>query len=223
MDKFSYKRRNAIELNPIIDEKKLDYLFPIVRASELSINDEIFRFTSESISQMLLKIHVMNALLYDIPDFRAQRFELQINEKGKIIYNPEGISAFKTPNCWMREANKLLSYKNSRLGTDIERYAFYGVVIKELVEKHNYGVSQAWEEMSALNYKQEENKLLQMLKLDNTPKLTLDHRDPNKFWVFESNGNSTSLECPTVVVDMEEENEKTIHGINFTGWIVMDV
>ena len=201
MDKFNNKRKNAIELNPVIDENKLDYLFPVIKASELSINDEIFEYTSESISKMLLKIKVMNTLLYDVQDFRAQRFELQINEKGKIIYSTERITELKSPHCWMREANKLVSDKASRIGTDIERYAFYGVVIKELVEKYGYTVSQAWEEISNLHYKKkQENKLLQMLKLDNTPKLTLDNKDSNKFWIFEPDGSSRSFESPLIVV-----------------------
>ena len=130
INKFEKKKRQAIEINPIIDEKLFNFLFPVVKVSELDINNEIFNYSSQSISTMLLKIQVMNSLLYDIPDFRAQRFELQVNEKGKIIYNPGKIGKLLTPYSWEREARKIVCAKGSRLGTNIERYAFYGVVIK---------------------------------------------------------------------------------------------
>jgi len=223
------KRKNAIELNQRINEDLFNYFFPRVKVRELSLEDEFLKYEPETIKQLHLRINILYAMLADIPDFRAQRFELLVDDRGKIFYDPNGITEAKTPYWWIRQAGNILASKESRIGTNLQRYAFYGVVLKELTEKQGYTPSQAWRKVCGENLDNnsfnneivEKSIILEMLELSHIDKLTLDYKEPNKFVIFKTNGDIESLRYPIAIVDSENfiEDEKTI----YSGWVVTDV
>ena len=125
----------------------LDEMFPIVRASELKLEDEFMQHTPIGWTQK----RVMNTLVTNIPlgvlDFRLPRVDPSFNDKGELVFE-EG----KKPGVgrldieWKIIFEKYLPEKHSCMVTDIEYDLFCGVYIKELVAK-GYNVARVWYEV----------------------------------------------------------------------------
>lgn len=124
----------------------LEYLekyFPIVRASELSLEDEFLKHEPRSSSQRRLKKALIEAIENGLSDFRAQRIDPSVKDNKIFFEKGAKPGVGKTPRQWKRLAEEFLPEKESRLGTTEQRVAFLGVLIKTLIEK-GYRIRDAW-------------------------------------------------------------------------------
>lgn len=123
----------------------LDEMFPVVRASELRLDDEFMHHTPIG----WIQERVMKTLLSQIPlgigDFRRPRMDPSVDDEGNIFFK-EG----ERPGAgrliaseWKARFEAYLPEKNSQMETDIGYDIFCGVYIKELVAK-GCDVGRAW-------------------------------------------------------------------------------
>lgn len=126
----------------------LEKYFPIVRASELSLEDDFLKHEPETDKQREFKNQLIKAIKAGLRDFRAQVMDPSLDEQGEIYYQEDKVPALKIlKECWDKKAKDFMPEKNSRIGTTNERIAFLGLFIKYLIEEEDYTVSKAWEEV----------------------------------------------------------------------------
>lgn len=128
-----------------VREEYLKKYFPIVKASTLSLEDDLLKHQPESEKQREFKERLIKAIKSGLSDFRAQRMDPSIDENGEIYYRvgkkpAVGIIAYD----WEEKSKIFLPEKDSRIGTIKERDAFLGLLIKCLVKEYGYTVTDAW-------------------------------------------------------------------------------
>lgn len=123
----------------------LEKYFPIVRASELSLEDDFLKHEPETYNQREFKNRLIKAIKTGLRDFRAQRMDASFEEGGNICYKT-GIKPARgeSANWWNTKAREFMPEKESRLGTTKERIAFLALIIKYLIEEKEYTVENAW-------------------------------------------------------------------------------
>lgn len=127
--------------------ENLDEMFPIVRASELMLEDEFMQHSPVGWVQE----RVMKTLITQIPlgvlDFRLPRMSPSFNDKGALIFEEgrkPGVGILDAE--WKAIFERYLPEKHSRMVNNIEYDFFCGVYIKELVA-YGYNVARAWYEV----------------------------------------------------------------------------
>lgn len=125
-------------------QKGLEDFFPIVRASELTLNHGILAYTPKTKKQAIFKTRLEKVVKSGLCDFRAQSQD-PIPLNGKLIYRQHlplepSLSLIQ----WENRAKEVNPSKRSRLGYASQRIAFLGYIIKLLVEKHKYTLDEAW-------------------------------------------------------------------------------
>lgn len=127
-------------------ETYIDEYFPIVRASKLSLKDKFLKHKPQTDRQEKFKNMLVEAIESGLYDFRAQRMDPSFDKEGKICYGKGMKPAIRRDCCWWDvKAMNFMPDMNSRLGTTKERIAFLGVLIKDLIKKQGYTISEAWE------------------------------------------------------------------------------
>lgn len=134
-----------------VTEEYLEEYFPIVKASTLSLEDDFLKHEPETEEQRSLKNRIIAQIEFEVkygsgclPDFRAQRMDPTLDEKGEILYQAGKKPAVgKSAIWWTKKAKEFMPQKESRLGTIKERCFFLGLLIKYLIEE-GYEVSEAW-------------------------------------------------------------------------------
>lgn len=127
-------------------KKWLDKYFPIVPASTLSLDDEIFHHEPKMKKQREFKEKLIKVINYGLYDFRAQRMDPCLDENGNICFKSGMMPAVrKSMIWWAKQAKEFLPEKESRLGSEEERIAFLALLMKELIEEWGYSISDAWE------------------------------------------------------------------------------
>ncbi len=124
----------------------LDKYFPIVRASTLSLEDEIFKHVPETDNQRKFKERLLKVMKGSkLEDFRAQVMDPSVDNNDLIYYKQGGKPEFRRPaRWWEKEAKEFLPEKGSRLGFTEERILFLAMLIKELNNELGYSVSKSW-------------------------------------------------------------------------------
>ena len=123
-----------IRRNPRKKELLERILFPVVPASQLSLNEDFLNYEPESYEQQILKDGIEGAIKDGVKDFRRPIIDPSINEKGEIFFEFGNKPAVgKSILWWEKDAKKYKPSKHSRLGTLNEYYAFLGFLIKELI------------------------------------------------------------------------------------------
>ena len=124
-----------------------DDVFPIVEASKLSENDDFLKYDPETIRQATVKQHIIEGIRTGgIPDFRHPFVDPSVNEEAALVFEKGNLpTTGHTFKWWKTKVESFMPSKNSRIGTQREYYAFLGVLIKYLIEKERYVVSDAWE------------------------------------------------------------------------------
>lgn len=125
----------------------LDEMFPIVRASELTLEDKFMQHSPVGWVQG----RVMNTLCERIPkgiqEFRMPRLAPSFDNEGNLVFegkrNP-GVGKLYTE--WKIIFEGFLPEKNSRMTTDVEYDIFCGILIKQMVER-GCNVARAWYEV----------------------------------------------------------------------------
>ena len=123
----------------------IEEYFPIVRVSELSLNDEFLEHNPETQAQEKFKARLISIIKSGLEDFRAQCMDPSLDNQGKIHFQAGMEPAYGwSPKWWKENAEKFMPEKKSRLGTTNERIAFLGLLIKYLVEENGYTICDAW-------------------------------------------------------------------------------
>ena len=123
----------------------LDKYFPVVQASELSLDDEILKHEPETKNQADVKEMIVKAIKSGLQDFRAPIMDPSLDEDGNICYKAGRMPAVgKKADWWEIKAKEFLPDKESRLGLTKERIAFLALLMKELIEECGYTISDAW-------------------------------------------------------------------------------
>lgn len=125
--------------------ESIESYFPVVKASELSLEDEFLQHKPETREQEVFKERLIQVIKSGISDFRAQKIDPSFDAEGNITYkygNP--VATNKSAKWWYDKAKEFMPEKNSRLGTPDERIAFLGIILKELISEEKFTVSKAW-------------------------------------------------------------------------------
>lgn len=146
-------RKKIIISEDILDDSEIkgtqEYIekyFPVVKASELSLEDNFLKYETETPEQTMFKKRLIKVIKLGINDFRAQRMDPTFDKKnGLISYKVGSKPAIGRSAIWWREKAKgFLPEKESREGTTNERVAFLGVLIKYLIDLGGYTPGEAW-------------------------------------------------------------------------------
>lgn len=117
-----------IRRNPRKKESLERILFPVVPASQLSLNDDFLNYEPESYEQQILKDGIEGAIKDGVKDFRRPIIDPSINEKGEIFFEFGNKPAVgKSILWWEKAAKKYKPSKHSRLGTLNELLCFFGI------------------------------------------------------------------------------------------------
>lgn len=125
----------------------LDEMFPIVRASELTLEDKFMQHTPVGWVQE----RVMRTLVTKIPlglhDFRMPRVAPSFDGEGNLIFEEGRKPGVGKLDCeWKAIFEGFLPEKNSHMTTDIEYDIFCGILIREMVAR-GCNVARAWYEV----------------------------------------------------------------------------
>ena len=159
-----------------------------------------------------------------------------LDENDRIYYQAGKKPAVgKSANWWKKNAKEFLPEKRSRVGSNDERYAFLGLLIKYLTEEGRYEVSDAWKAVcdnskdlghycDSKDNKHElestgSRKIGEWFDLANTYKITIND-EIFGFSLFGGCHDDKGEHMPLVdVMDRVEPNGN----LDFsTGWIVLD-
>lgn len=118
--------------NQVFTQNDLNDLFPIVKASELSMKDTFLQHTPKTEKQRVLKSKIEEVIRRGISDFRRPIIDPSVDEDGNIYFKKgetPGIS--HSMKWWEANCKEFLSSKNSRLGNESQYYAFLAILLKE--------------------------------------------------------------------------------------------
>lgn len=188
-----------VKANSVLEH--LDEMFPIVRASQLRLDDEFLKH----IPAGWVQARVLKTLLEKIPeglkDFRMPKVDPSFDEEGNLVFEEGKMPGVgKTDVEWQRIFERYLPEKSSRMATNIEYDIFCGVYIKELVES-GYNVARAWYEVC--NESTKHGHFLESLDFKNVFAPT--GSSPQGVW--SDLGNTRKI-----ITDEEGENFFTVSG-----------
>ena len=215
----------------------LDMYFPVVRASLLSIHDEFLKHEPKTPKQKKFKDNLFSLIKSGLTDFRAQRMDPSLDEKGQIYYELGKMPAGdKSAKWWKENAKEFIPEKRSRLGTTNERIAFLGLLLKYLVEEKKYTVSDAWEavcdQSKDLGHYYDSKDAKQNLEPTGSRKIGEWYDLSNTCKImFNDEKTYASVACGSFKIDGDLYPLTYISNFldpyskfsNFVGWIVMDV
>ena len=227
-------KRITTEQQVLTLEDYIDKYFPIVKASRLSLNSDFLNYEPVTEAQKMLRNLIIFAIISGISDFRAQVMDPSIDENGEIYYKSGMKPATAlSANCWKIKAGWFMPEKESRLGNIIERAAFLGLLIENLVNEQNYHKAFAWravcdQSKELGNYIDSQNsekilectgkrKIGQWYDLGNTQKIV--HSDMLGFFLFGGCGLVYGKSQPLSHL-MTYDYPNAGYG-NSVGWIVL--
>lgn len=143
------KRETAPEESIVVRENLSAYLnkyFPIVRAGQLTLEDDFLEYEPETEKQRKMKKLFVQTISEGLHDFRAQAMNASYNEEEDKIYFMPGndVVTGKSMEWIIEHAKGFLPEKRSRNGNEKEMIAYLAVLIKELVEIEGYPIQKAW-------------------------------------------------------------------------------
>lgn len=233
-----FPKKEEIKKHDILaDIDDFDELFPIVEASKLSLEDSFLQYEPKKYNQKILKKNIVKAIESGISDFRRPIMDPTEDERKSIGFKAgskplTGHSAY----WWVDEAEMLMPSKNSRIGTKKQYVAFLGVLIKYLIEKQGYEVSEAWnavcnDSKDLGHYQNSKNRKEDMeptgsrrfgkwYDLANTCKIIREDRGPDLL-LASGYYKGYSYYCPlSSLRTINNPSDDLSHSV---GWIVLDV
>ena len=215
--------------------ESLEYYFPIVKASELSLEDEFLRHNPETENQKVFKERLIQVIKSGISDFRAQKIAPSFDAKGNITYKYDhSVATKQSAKWWYDKAKEFIPERNSRLGTTDERIAFLGILLKELISEKKLAVDEAWRAICDDNSILE--KYMDCLDTENSIVTTGNGKigvwcdlgiactitvEQEKELKFSLVGGSYLNKCPLADVYSEVSYDKQLY--TCTGWLVLSV
>lgn len=215
-------------------EEYVNKYFPIVKVSRLSLNSEFLNYEPVTEAQKRLRDLIIFAIISELPDFRAQVMDPSIDKDGEIYYKAGMKPATAlSANCWRIKAEWFMPERESRLGNVLERAAFLGLLIEDLINEQNYHKSLAWraicDQSTELgNYIDSQNseglectgkrKIGQWYDLSNTQKIV--HSEVLGFFLFGGSSLVYGKSMPLSHMMAYDAYPNAGYG-NSLGWIVL--
>ena len=219
-------------------ELSFDEKFPIVRASELSLEDAFLKHEPTTKQQRRLKDSLIAGIKAGLKDFRCPAMDPSLNEAGNLVYEAGKKPAVgHSAKFWAKKFKQFMPKKNSRMGTLRQHDALLGLLIKYLTEEEKWEVSEAWEAVcddskKLGHYWNSENakhdfestgsrKVWLFWDWTNTFKIIADDNSASGFWLggggyFNYSGNYPLAFVFTI-------NYPNCHCNDGVAWLVLDV
>lgn len=215
-------------------------MFPIIPASQLSLEDDFMKFEPTYKDQQYFKKLLKRAIDRGLEDFRVSAIDPSFNGNDKIFYKAGLMPAVgKCADWWYEKLEEFMPEKGSRMGTKTEYFAFLGYLIKYLVN-NGWRVPEAWyavccDSKKLGHYRNSKNAkdnfeptgsrpVGLFFDLANTGKILVnDYKDTwmlnsylraNTNYTFHGGFSPLANLCETSVNDLLEKS---------TGWLVLDV
>lgn len=126
-------------------ELSFEEKFPIVRASQLSLEDAFLKHKPTTDGQRRLRSSLITGIKVGLKDFRCPVMDPSLDEDGNLVYEAGKMPAVgHSPEFWAEKFKEFMPEKNSRVGVERERDALLGLLIKYLTEEKKWEVSKAW-------------------------------------------------------------------------------
>lgn len=133
----------TIEQETVFNTHNFDEIFPIIDPSEL-VGHKLLEHTSKTEWQEILLANILKGIEMKLPAFRVSCMDPS-EENGKIVFKSGNKPAVGHSAAWWDETwKKFMPSKNSRSGTELHYAAFLGKLMKYLIDKKNYSVTDAW-------------------------------------------------------------------------------
>lgn len=220
-------------------ELSFEEKFPIVRASELSLEDAFLKHEPTTKQQRRLKDSLIAGIKAGLKDFRCPAMDPSLDEAGNLVYEAGKKPAVRhSAKFWAKKFKQFMPKKNSRMGTLRQHDALLGLLIKYLTEEEKWEVSEAWEAVcddskKLGHYWNSENakhdfettgsrKVWIFWDWANTYKIIADDNSASAFGTVGGYCDSDSVNYPLAIVDTiyDPGNGCCIDGV---GWLVLDV
>lgn len=237
MQDFKEAQLRAEETQKEWEETEFDKLYPIVRASKLTLEDRFMSHIPRTMEQKRFKKRLTKAIKSGLSDFRIPAMDPCLENDDNIGFKKGsrpaiGCSAF----WWDERARKFMPHKNSKIGTKKQYVAFLGTLIKYLIEREGYEIDEVWKMIcddshhlghycNSQDAKRDfENtgsrKIWKFYDLANTCKIVKD----DKLGIFLRVGgdyNMLSIFAPLAkIIPIDKPYD---HNVKYVAWIVMDV
>lgn len=226
------KNQNKAKVKLSFEEK-----FPIVRASELSLEDAFLKHEPTTYLQKRLKDSIIAGIKAGLKDFRCPAMDPSLDKHGNLVYEVGRDPAVgNSAKFWAKKLKQFMPERNSRMGTVRERDALLGFLIKYLIEEQGYEVAEAWKAVcddsrNLGHYRNSKNakhdfeatgsrKVWLFWDWANTCKVIADNNSASAFW--HGGGNYIyNGECSLAGVDAEDDPNYDYGG--GVAWLVLDV
>lgn len=169
-------------------ELSFEEKFPIVRASELSLEDAFLKHKPTTDGQRRLRSSLIAGIKKGLKDFRCPAMDPSLDEDENLVYEAGNQPAIKkSVKFWTEKLEQFMPERNSRMGTLRERDALLGFLIKYLIEEQGYGVSEAWEAVC------DDSKKLGHYRDSKDAKNDLERTGSRKVWLFYDWANTFKI------------------------------
>lgn len=127
-------------------ELSFEEKFPIVRASQLSLEDAFLKHEPTTDQQRRLKDSLIAGIKAGLKDFRCPAMDPSLDEDVNLVYEVGEMPAVghSAELFWAEKFKQFMPEKNSRMGTVRQHDALLGLLIKYLTEEEKWEVSEAW-------------------------------------------------------------------------------
>lgn len=231
---------NAVEI--LYDTAKLSFeeKFPIVRASELSLEDAFLKHEPTTNNQRRLKNSLIAGITAGLKDFRCTAIDPSLDEDENLVYEAENKPDFGySAKFWVKKLKQFMPEKNSRMGLLKEHDALLGLLIKCLTEEEKWEVSKAWKAVCDDSEKLEldrcynsENakhdfettgirKVWLLYNLAKTRKIIADNDLASAFW--HRVNFCCDVSCYSSLADVCNRHNYCDCWCDSAGWLVFDV
>lgn len=169
-------------------ELSFEEKFPIVRASQLSLEDAFLKHEPTTYGQRRLKNSLIEGIKVGLKDFRCPAMDPSLDENENLVYEAGKMPAVgHSAKFWAKKFKQFMPEKNSRVGTVRERDALLGLLIKYLTEEEKWEVSEAWEAVC-----DDSRKLGHYWNSENA-KHDFEPTGSRKVWLFYDWGNTFKI------------------------------
>lgn len=129
-----------------VGNEEFEKMFPIVDIENVSLQDNFMQYEPETDLEKRVKANIIRAKEIGMKNFRKPCMDPSFADDGEtIIYCAgEEPAVNKSALWWYEKASKLMPEKNIRMIDDLQKDAWLGILIKELVEDEIYEVKEAW-------------------------------------------------------------------------------